>query len=63
MRDERPAPVEENRKKRKPKIKQPKLETASVMFIPRTPGGILAEELRKNEETISNQSGHKIKLV
>ena len=33
------------------------------MFIPRTPGGILAEELRKNEEIISNQSGYKIKLV
>ena len=40
-----------------------KLETASVMFVPRTTGGTLIEKLRHEEEVISVQAGYKVKLM
>ena len=40
-----------------------RLETAAVMFIPRTPDGILTEILREKEALVSKQCGYKVKIV
>ena len=40
-----------------------KLEIASVMFVQRTPNGVLAEGIRREEDTISRLSGHRVKII
>ena len=37
--------------------------TVSVMFVPYTPGGVLAKKLRENEEKIANITKNRVKIV
>ena len=39
------------------------LEVAAVMFVQRTEGGSLVTRLRKEEETLSQLSGYRVKMV
>ena len=39
------------------------VQYSSVLFVPPTPGGGLASELRKREAELNNQSGERIKIV
>ena len=42
---------------------QKRMEVAGVLFAPRTDGGRLVERLRQQEEIISKQCGHRVKIV
>ena len=43
--------------------KKPKLEVAAVLFVPRTHESNLAGLIRKEEQTIAQQSGYMVKVV
>ena len=43
--------------------KNQKIEYKSVLFVPPTPGGLLAKELRNREEEINHRNKERIKIV